>query len=92
MAIYDKAHELAKSIKESTEFLEYKKLKEELFSNPELKAKIEDFEKIRYEVQMLTVKNRQPKSRNRKPARRKNEQTTRTIPNINRKQRCKKLL
>jgi len=60
MAIYDKAHELAKSIKESAEFLEYKKLKEELFSNPELKTKIEEFEKIRYEVQMLTVQNRRP--------------------------------
>ena len=58
MAVYDKAHELAKTIRESAEFEEYKKIKEELFLNPELKAKIEEFEKIRYEVQMLTIQNR----------------------------------
>ena len=55
MAIYDKAHELASAIQKTSEYLEYKKAKETVFSNPELKNKIEEFEKIRYEVQMLTV-------------------------------------
>ena len=56
MATYDKAHELAKSIAESAEYLEYKKLKDSLKSNLELSNKIEEFEKIRYEVQLLTMK------------------------------------
>lgn len=56
MAIYDKAHELARAIKESSEYVEYKKLKENLKSSPELKDKIEEFEKIRYEAQILTMK------------------------------------
>lgn len=56
MAIYDKAHELAREIKNSTEYLQYKKLKDGLKSNPELKEKIEEFEKLRYEVQVLTMK------------------------------------
>lgn len=52
MYVYDQANNLAKSIKESKEYLEYKKAKEDLKSNPEMKAKIDEFEKIRYEVQV----------------------------------------
>ncbi len=53
MYVYDQANNLAKSIKESKEYLEYKKAKEDLNSNPEMKNKIEEFEKIRYEVQVM---------------------------------------
>lgn len=56
MAIYDRAHELARAIGESKEYLEYKKLKEELKSKPELNNKIDEFEKIRYDVQVLAMK------------------------------------
>lgn len=56
MAIYDKVHELARAIKESSEYLQYKELKETVKANPELKAKIDEFEKIRYEAQILTMK------------------------------------
>ena len=56
MLVYDKAHELSKAIKESKEYLEYRDLKNKIFLNQELKEKIEEFEKIRYEVQVLTVK------------------------------------
>lgn len=56
MATYDKAHELARAIKESSEYIKYRELKEGLKSNPELKEKIEEFEKLRYEVQVLTMK------------------------------------
>lgn len=59
MYIYDKANELAKSIKESKEFLEYKKAKEEVKSIPELKEKIDEFEKIRYETQVLSIQGEQ---------------------------------
>ena len=53
MYVYDQANNLAKSIKESKEYLEYKKAKEDLKNNPELKQKVDEFEKIRYEVQVM---------------------------------------
>ena len=56
MYVYDQANNLAKSIQESKEYLEYKKAKEELKSNPEMKQKIDEFEKIRYEVQVMEFK------------------------------------
>ena len=55
MYVYDQANELAKSLKESKEYLEYKKLKEEVKAIPDMKEKIDEFEKIRYETQLLTI-------------------------------------
>ena len=52
---YDKCHELAKAIKESREYTEYKQIKEEIQAVPDLKGKIEEFEKIRYEEQVLAL-------------------------------------
>ena len=54
MYVYDEANNLAKAIKESKEYLEYKKIKEEVSSNIEMKGKIDEFEKLRYEVQIAT--------------------------------------
>lgn len=54
MYVYDEANNLAKAIKESKEYLEYKKAKEDLKSNPEMKQKIDEFEKIRYDVQVMS--------------------------------------
>lgn len=54
MYVYDEANSLAKAIKESREYLEYKKIKEEIEKQPEMKKKVEDFEKLRYEVQVLS--------------------------------------
>lgn len=54
MYVYDQANILAKTIKESKEYLDYKKAKEDLNSNPEMKTKIDEFEKIRYEVQVAS--------------------------------------
>lgn len=59
MYVYDKANELARSLKESKEYLEYKKAKEEVKSIPELKEKIDEFEKVRYETQLLTIQGEQ---------------------------------
>ena len=56
MYVYDEANNLAKSIQNSKEYLEYKKVKEDLNSNPEMKSKIDEFEKIRYDVQVLSFK------------------------------------
>ena len=54
MYVYDEANNLAKAIKESKEYLEYKKIKQEVNSNLEMKSKIDEFEKLRYEVQLAT--------------------------------------
>ena len=53
MYVYDEANNLAKAIQESKEYIEYKKAKESLNQNLELKQKIDEFEKIRYEVQVM---------------------------------------
>ena len=54
MNVYDTANKLAQEIKQSAEYLEYKKIKEEVAGVPELKNKIDEFEKIRYEVQVMS--------------------------------------
>ena len=59
MYVYDEANNLAKSIQESKEYLEYKKAKEEVNSNPEMKQKIDNFEKIRYDVQVMSFQGKE---------------------------------
>ncbi len=56
MNVYDTANKLAKEIRESKEYKEYKKLKQQIEENPETKEKVEDFEKMRYSVQVKTLK------------------------------------
>ena len=53
--IYNTANKLAKEIQESSEYKNYKKAREAVLSNPDLKKKIEDFEQIRYDVQVLSM-------------------------------------
>lgn len=55
MEVYDNANNLAKAIKDSKEYKEYKELKDELFTNPTLKEQVEEFERIRYEEQLLAM-------------------------------------
>lgn len=55
MYVYDKVNELAKAIKESREYLEYKDLKKVISQDLNLKDKVDEFEKIRYEEQLLAV-------------------------------------
>lgn len=54
MQVYDTANRLAQEIKDSEEYKEYKKLKDEIYNNVEKKNKVEEFEKLRYEVQLMT--------------------------------------
>ena len=54
MYVYDEANNLAKAIQESKEYKEYKRVKEELQAIPEMKTKIDEFEKIRYDVQVMS--------------------------------------
>ncbi len=55
MNVYDEVNSLAKAIKESKEYLEYKELKASIMDTPGLKEKIDEFEKIRYEEQFLAM-------------------------------------
>lgn len=54
MYVYDEANNLAKAIQESKEYKEYKQAKEQVEAVPDMKRKIEEFEKIRYEVQVMS--------------------------------------
>ena len=55
MNVYDGVNNLAKAIKESKEYNEYKQIKNELLEMPELKKQVDEFEKIRYEEQLLAM-------------------------------------
>lgn len=54
--VYDNANKLAYEIKESKEYKDYKLARQKINENPELKAKIDEFEKVRYEAQVLSIK------------------------------------
>ena len=53
MNVYDTANRLAYEIQESEEYKTYKKLKNEIMANPDTKKKVEDFEKLRYDVELM---------------------------------------
>ena len=55
MNVYDTANKLAKEIRSSTEYLEFKKVKTQIANNIELKEKIDSFERMRYEVQVFSL-------------------------------------
>ena len=52
MNIYDTANKLAKEIKGSKEYKEYRRLKTHIEENPEQKEKVENFEHLRYKIQV----------------------------------------
>ncbi len=54
MQVYDTANRLAQEIKDSEEYKAYKKLKDEIHNDLERKQKVEEFEKLRYEIQLMT--------------------------------------
>ena len=56
MNVYDTANKLAQELKSSKEYLDFKKAKQELEQNPELKTKLAEFEKLRYEIQVFSLK------------------------------------
>lgn len=55
MTVYDTANKLAYEMKNSEEYKNYKEAKEKIMQDPEKKAKIEEFEKIRYDAQVLAI-------------------------------------
>lgn len=55
MNVYDTANKLAEEIKQSEEFIAYQMAKQAINLNFELKSKIEEFEKARYEAQIIAI-------------------------------------
>ena len=55
MNVYDTANRLAQEIKQSEEYNNYKMAKETLSLNSELKNKVTEFEKKRYETQLTAM-------------------------------------
>ena len=66
MYVYDEANNLARAIQTSKEYEEYKKAKEELNNNVEMKTKVEEFEKIRYDVQVMSFKGEKDEEKQKK--------------------------
>lgn len=59
MNIYDTANKLASEIKQTEEYNNYKKSKDELQRNTEVKAKIDEFDKLRIDMQKAMIKGEQ---------------------------------
>ena len=55
MNVYDEVNSLARAIRESKEYNDFKKVKELINLEPGLKAQVDEFEKIRYEEQLLAM-------------------------------------
>ena len=55
MNVQDEVNNLARAIKDSNEYKEYKDVKSKIEMDPELKKQIDEFEKIRYEEQLLAM-------------------------------------
>lgn len=55
MNVYDEVNNLARALKECREFTEYKEAKDKVKSAEGLRTKIDEFEKIRYEEQLLAL-------------------------------------
>lgn len=55
MNVYDTVNKLAQEIKESNEFVNYRKYKELIKSNTEIDEKIKNFQTLRYEIQIAAM-------------------------------------
>lgn len=56
MNVYDTANRLGSELKSSEEYVNYKMAKETINLRPDLKEKIQDFEKMRYDIQIEEMK------------------------------------
>ena len=60
MNVYDTVNKLAQEIKESEEFVNYKKYKELVKSNSEVNEMINKFQALRYEIQISAMQGLEP--------------------------------
>ncbi|MBB1553260.1 MAG: YlbF family regulator [Clostridiales bacterium] len=56
MNIYDTANNLAREIRESEVFKKLKNAKDMIYSDPEKKDLVEEFDKLKVEVQLMEIK------------------------------------
>lgn len=59
MNVYDTANRLAKEMRESEEYKNYKKAKDEIKEKPELNEKLKKFEQMRYDIQMAAMQGKE---------------------------------
>jgi cell fate (sporulation/competence/biofilm development) regulator YlbF (YheA/YmcA/DUF963 family) len=62
MYVYDKANELARSIKESSEFKEYKQLKDIVFADEKNKTLIKEYKNLQLKAQTAYMTGTEPDS------------------------------
>lgn len=55
MRVLDIANTLSDEIKKSKEYVDFKEIREKINSDPVLKSKIDQFEKMRYNEQILAI-------------------------------------
>lgn len=55
MNVYDTANRLAQEIRQSEEYKKYKEMKDIVDRDPTLKKEVEEFEKLRYELQVAAM-------------------------------------
>ena len=60
MNVYDKAHELARGMKESTEYAEYRSAKELVFSDEKNKGMLGDFKQRQHALQTSILAGQKP--------------------------------
>ncbi len=58
--IYDKANELASLIKQSEEYKEYNRIKEEVYEDEQNKRMIKDYKKLQFEAQAAYLTGQEP--------------------------------
>lgn len=60
MNVYDEAHNLARAIKESNEFLEFDKIRKEIDQDKEVSEMIAEMQKLQLEIQTAQLSGKQP--------------------------------
>jgi cell fate (sporulation/competence/biofilm development) regulator YlbF (YheA/YmcA/DUF963 family) len=60
MNLYDKAHEIARLIKESPEYTSYKALKDRLYADENTKALLIEYKRIQFEAQAAYLAGNEP--------------------------------
>ncbi|AEE96476.1 YlbF family regulator [Mahella australiensis] len=60
MNVYDKAHELAKALKESQEYIDYDKALKKINANDKNKKMLADFKRQEFQIQAAQLSGQQP--------------------------------
>jgi cell fate (sporulation/competence/biofilm development) regulator YlbF (YheA/YmcA/DUF963 family) len=61
MNVYDLAHDLARAIKESGEFMDFDRMRKEAEADSDVKAMIDELRQLQLEIQTAQVTGSQPK-------------------------------